>query len=82
MNANITAIIGAALGGWEMVFIGFALLCFSFWIWMIVDCAIHEISAGTKVAWLLVIIFGWIIGAPLYYFVRKLPRDVTTRPTR
>jgi hypothetical protein len=82
MNANIPAIIGAALGGWEMVLIGVSLLCFAFWIWMIVDCAIYETSAGTKVAWLLMIILGWIIGAPLYYFVRKIPRYFAAKPAR
>jgi hypothetical protein len=34
---------------------------------MIVDCATHETSTGARVAWLLVIIFGWMFGAPLYY---------------
>jgi uncharacterized protein YneF (UPF0154 family) len=35
---------------------------------------VHELRPGPRVMWLLVIILGWIIGAPLYYVVRKLPR--------
>jgi hypothetical protein len=46
---------------------------------MIVDCAVYETRPGTKVAWLLVIVLGWIIGAPLYYVARKLPRYFTAR---
>jgi len=45
-----------------------------FWIWMIVDCATKETETGSKIAWLLVIILVVCIGAPLYFFVRKLPR--------
>lgn len=47
---------------------------FAFWIWMIVDCVTKEEGSGSKVAWLLVIILLGLIGAPLYFFVRKLPR--------
>ena len=67
--------IGEALGGWETFFIGISVACVAFWVWMIVDCAIHETSTRAKFAWLLVIALGWVIGAPLYFFVRKLPRQ-------
>jgi len=46
----------------------------AFWTWMLVDCATKETETGSKVAWLLIIILVGCIGAPLYFFVRKLPR--------
>jgi hypothetical protein len=82
MNPGFQVIIGAALGQWEILLIAVSILCVAFWVWMIVDCAIHETTTGARVAWLLVIIFGWMIGAPLYYIVRKLPRYFTAKPVR
>lgn len=46
----------------------------AFWLWMLVDCANHETEGSTKLAWLLIILFVGVIGAPLYFFLRKLPR--------
>jgi hypothetical protein len=47
----------------------------AFWIWMLVDCATKEPSAGNdKVIWILVIIFTHWIGALIYYFVRRPER--------
>jgi hypothetical protein len=70
---KIESVIAAAmpLGGWELsILISIAL--FAFWIWMIVDCAKHEQKA--KAAWLVFIIV-FIVGAPLYFLIRKLPRQ-------
>jgi len=56
-----------------VLFIGLALM--AFWIWMLVDCATKEPSAGNdKVIWILVIIFTHWIGALIYYFVRRPER--------
>jgi uncharacterized membrane protein len=41
---------------------------------MILDCITQETDPTNKIAWLLVILIVGIIGAPLYFFVRKLPR--------
>jgi len=47
----------------------------AFWIWMLIDCAQNEPSAGNdKVVWLLIIIFTHFIGALIYFFVRRGPR--------
>jgi hypothetical protein len=46
----------------------------AFWAWMIVDCIRHEEEVGNKLAWILVIVVIGLIGAPLYFFVRHLPR--------
>ncbi|MGD0360300.1 MAG: PLD nuclease N-terminal domain-containing protein [Bryobacteraceae bacterium] len=48
---------------------------FAFWIWMLMDCATKEPSAGNdKIVWILIIVFTQIIGALIYYFVRHRPR--------
>jgi len=48
---------------------------FAFWIWMLIDCATKEPSAGNdKIVWLLIIVFTHIVGALIYYFVRRRPR--------
>ena len=43
-----------------------------FWIWMLIDCATKETSEGNdKVIWILIILFTHIIGALIYFFVRR-----------
>jgi len=66
-------------GPWEVVVIAFFLALMAFWIWMIVDCATHETATGTKIGWLLIILLAGIVGAPLYFFIRKLPRRNRTQ---
>lgn len=48
------------------------LLVFMFWIWMLADCVKHETS--DKIGWILVMVLFNILGAPVYFLVRKLPR--------
>ncbi len=46
-----------------------------FWIFMIIDCATKEPSQGNdKLIWILIIIFGSLIGALVYYLVRRPQR--------
>lgn len=52
-----------------------AALCFGFWIWMLIECATKEPDTGNnKVVWILIIVFAHIIGALIYYFVRRPQR--------
>jgi len=51
----------------------------AFWLWMLVDCANYETEGSTKLAWLLIILFLGVIGAPLYFFLRKAPRHKLPR---
>jgi len=45
------------------------------WLWVLVDCITKEPSEGNdKIAWLLLIIFVPLIGALLYYFIRRPER--------
>ncbi len=57
------------------VFVLLILTGFTFWIWMIIDCATNEPNTGNdKIVWMVVIVFTYIVGALVYYFVRKRPR--------
>ena len=63
----------------EMLFIPIALtvglLLLAFWVWMLVDCIRHEPSEGNdRIVWVLVIVFAELIGAAIYYFVRRPER--------
>jgi Phospholipase_D-nuclease N-terminal len=62
----------ADIGGLLLLPIGLSAL--AFWVWMVVDCARHE-TGSTMVAWLLAILFAGVIAAPLYFFLRRLPRQ-------
>lgn len=77
MNA-ILALLGLGLA--ELLLIAAVLAVFPFWIWMILDCISQETDPTNKIAWLLVILLVGIIGAPLYFFVRKLPRGSRSAP--
>ena len=47
----------------------------AFWIWMLIDCATRESKEGNdKLVWVIIIIFTHLIGAIIYYFVRRRPR--------
>ena len=54
------------------VLLPLAIACFGFWIWMLIDCATNEPDTGNnKVVWIIIIVFAHIIGAILYYVVRR-----------
>ena len=45
------------------------------WIWMIVDCATNEPAEGNeKIVWILVIVFAHLLGALIYWLVRRPER--------
>ena len=46
-----------------------------FWVWMLIDCATKEPSEGNdKIIWVLIIVLTHLIGAAIYYFVRRPER--------
>lgn len=44
-----------------------------FWIWMLVDCATRE-KDPQRLIWMIIIFFTHLIGAALYFLVRRLAR--------
>ena len=64
---------GIPLGLPEILVIAVVLAMFAFWVWMIVDCATKE-QPDSKIVWLLIVLLAGIVGAVIYFFVRKLPR--------
>ena len=52
-----------------------ALAAMAFWVWMLVDCLVNEPSQGNdKIIWALVILLVHVLGAILYYLVRRPTR--------
>ena len=46
-----------------------------FWIWMLIDCATKEPSQGNdKIVWIVIIALTHLIGAAIYFFVRRPTR--------
>jgi cytochrome c oxidase assembly factor CtaG len=46
-----------------------------FWVSMIIECATKEPTGGNdKLIWIVIIIFTHLIGALIYYFVRRPQR--------
>jgi hypothetical protein len=46
-----------------------------FWIVMLIECATKEADTGnTKVVWIVILVFTHLIGALLYFFVRRPER--------
>lgn len=58
----------------ELLVILFLLAAGSFWLWMLVDCVTKEEDKTQKIVWVIIIAVVGLIGAPLYFFIRKLPR--------
>ncbi|MFW6056502.1 MAG: PLDc N-terminal domain-containing protein [Chloroflexota bacterium] len=55
---------------------GLWLAAFAFWVMVLADCLLNEKGEGNeRIVWTIVIIFTLIVGAALYYFLRR-PRRV------
>jgi len=51
---------------------GLGLAGFIFWVMVLADCLMNETREGNeRVVWTLVIIFTLVVGAALYYFLRR-----------
>lgn len=64
--------------GFSYVFILFAfisLLSFVFWMWILIDCVKKETDIGnTRLIWVIIIVLTYIVGAFLYYLIRRPKR--------
>ncbi|MDG6243299.1 MAG: PLD nuclease N-terminal domain-containing protein [Methanolobus sp.] len=57
------------------LFFGIGIIGTLFWLWMLIDCATKEPSEGNdKLIWVIVIIFANLLGAIIYFFVRRPKR--------
>ncbi|WMW21318.1 PLDc N-terminal domain-containing protein [Methanolobus mangrovi] len=57
------------------LFFGIGILGTLFWLWILIDCAMKEPSEGNdKLIWIIVIIFTHLLGALVYFFVRRPKR--------
>ena len=68
---------GTALGGLLCCFLPifiFGLLGTVFWLWMLIDCLANEPSGNDKILWTIVILLTHVLGAILYYFIRRPQR--------
>lgn len=60
-----------------LIVFGCGILGTIFWIWMLVDCATNEPSEGNdKLVWILIIALTHLLGAMLYFFIRR-PQRIT-----
>jgi prolipoprotein diacylglyceryltransferase len=57
-----------------------SLLGLAFWVWMLLDAIQNEPDFGNdKALWILIIVIGQVIGAAVYYFVRRPEREKLAR---
>ena len=57
---------------WPLLFAELGTLSILFWVWMLVDCVTKEPGVGNdKLIWVLIILFTHVIGAGLYFLVRR-----------
>jgi hypothetical protein len=69
-------IAGIVIGLFKLIFIlvsgVISLLCFVFWLWMLVHAIGNKnLTDGEKIVWVLVIIFLPFLGSVLYFFIGK-----------
>ena len=58
-----------------LTFAGLAIAGTLFWLWMLIDCAMNEPSQGNdKLIWVIIIVFAQLIGALIYFFIRRPKR--------
>lgn len=58
-----------------IIFVFIFLLSFILWAWTLADCLRKETDKGnTRLIWAVIIVFTYILGAFLYYFIRQPER--------
>jgi hypothetical protein len=55
----------------ELLILFFVIFGSIFWIWALIDCATNEPGGSEKIVWVLIILLGGCLGAPIYFFVRR-----------
>lgn len=58
-----------------LILLVFGILGKIFWVWMLIGCAMNEPGEGNdEIVWILIIVFAQVIGAAIYFFVRRPQR--------
>lgn len=70
----------AGLGALWLVFLIIGLLASVFWVWMLIDCLTSPMPSGEKILWFLVILFLHLLGALIYFFIKRSGARSTTGP--
>ena len=70
-SGNGVFVFGGAL---FLVILILALLASIFWIWMLIDCLTSAMPVAEKVVWFCVIFFLHLLGAIIYFVVRRQGR--------
>ena len=61
----------AAFGGLIILVWIIGIIASIFWIWMLIDCLVSNMPTGEKILWFLVIFFTHLLGALIYFFVKR-----------
>ena len=64
----------AVVGGFLLLWIVICVLAIAatiFWVWMLVDILTSNIESTDKILWFLVVFFLHLIGAIIYYVVKR-----------
>ncbi|HBR80612.1 TPA: hypothetical protein DEA21_03130 [Candidatus Uhrbacteria bacterium] len=43
----------------------------AFWVWMLIDCIRRKLTESEKTLWVIIILFGNLLGAIIYFFIIK-----------
>ena len=57
--------------GFMIVFVLLGLVASIFWLWMLIDALLHEPTPMEKLLWFCVIFFLHLLGAIIYFVVRR-----------
>ena len=53
------------------IFFLFYIACFIFWLWMLIDLLTSGSSTGTKILWVILMLFLPLLGSILYFFLAR-----------
>ena len=62
-----------------IIFLLVALAATAFWIWMLVDCVTSSMPDTEKIIWVLVIFFLHLVGALLYFVLKRNSASIALR---
>ncbi len=57
------------------IFALISLAGFIFWLWMLIDLLKSKSSSGTKILWVILMLFLWVLGSILYFFLARGKSD-------